>query len=108
MKLWGSDVACYVELDDTRKIICATPMKKPRVQLIEIVEGRRTSLPFTVEDGSLADPAEMAKNSKKKLFLIVLDHFSHKNGPNDLVWGLFLCLDIESYIPPTCGPLSTF
>jgi hypothetical protein len=51
---------------------------------------------------------KMAKNSIKKCFLVVLDHLSRKNGPNDLVWDLFLCLDIGSYIPPACGPLSTF
>jgi hypothetical protein len=43
--------------NSTRKIICATPMKKPWVQLIEVVEGRRVSLPFPVEDGRLVDPA---------------------------------------------------
>jgi hypothetical protein len=32
-------------------------MKKPWVQLLKIVEGRRVSLPFIVEDGRLADPA---------------------------------------------------
>jgi hypothetical protein len=51
---------------------------------------------------------KMAKNSIKNCFLVVLDHFSHKNGPDDLVRGLFSCLDIRSYIPPTFGPLSTF
>jgi hypothetical protein len=51
----------------------------------------------------------MAKNSiKRNSFLVVLDHFSRKIGSNDLVRGLFLCLDIGSYIVPTCGPLSTF
>jgi hypothetical protein len=47
-----------IELDDSRKVICATPMRKPWVQLIEIVEGRRTPLPFPVEDGRLANPTE--------------------------------------------------
>jgi hypothetical protein len=48
------------------------------------------------------------KTVKKNYFLVVLDHFSYKNRPNDLVRGLFSSSDIEPYIPPTCGPLSTF
>jgi hypothetical protein len=31
-----------------------------------------------------------------------------KNGPNDMVRGLFLSLNIGTYILPTCGPLCTF
>jgi hypothetical protein len=45
-----------MDIDGSRKIICATPMKRPWVQLIEVVEGRRTSLPFPVDDGRLGDP----------------------------------------------------
>jgi hypothetical protein len=39
---------------------------------------------------------------------MVLDYFSYKNGPNDLVRGLFSRLDIGTYILSTCGPSSTF
>jgi hypothetical protein len=63
----------------------------------------------------LLDPfgdAQMAskwpKTAYKICFLVVLDHFSHENGPNDLVRGLFLCSDIGLYILPTCEPLSIF
>jgi hypothetical protein len=31
-----------------------------------------------------------------------------KKGPNDMVRGLFLSLNIGTYILPTCGPLCTF
>ena len=51
---------------------------------------------------------QMPQNSIKCYFLVVLDYFSYKNGPIDLVRGLFLSLDIVTYIPPTCGPSSTF
>jgi hypothetical protein len=33
-------------------------------------------------------------NIKLNYFLVVLDYFSNKNGPNDLVRGLFSSLDI--------------
>jgi hypothetical protein len=52
--------------------------------------------------------AQMPQNSMKCYFLVVSDYFSYKNGPIDLVMGLLLSLDIVTYIPPTCGPLSTF
>jgi hypothetical protein len=41
-------------------------------------------------------------------FLVVLDYFFYKNGTNDLVWGLFSSLDIETYFLPTYRPSSTF
>jgi hypothetical protein len=50
----------------------------------------------------------MPQNSIKKCFLVVLDYFSLKNGPKDFVRGLFSSLDLVTYIPPTCGLLSTF
>jgi hypothetical protein len=37
-----------------------------------------------------------------------LDYFSYKNGPIDLVRGLFSSQDIGPCIPPTWGPLITF
>jgi hypothetical protein len=52
--------------------------------------------------------------AKKGAFLpffaieVVLDHFSYKNRPIDLVSGLFSSKDIGQYIPSTCGPLCTF
>jgi hypothetical protein len=49
-----------------------------------------------------------AQNSMKNYFRVVLYNFSYKNGPNDLVRGLFSSLNIGTYILPTCGPLSTF
>jgi hypothetical protein len=52
--------------------------------------------------------AQMPQNSIKCYFLVVSNYFSYKNGPNDLVRGLSLSLDIATYIPSTCGPLSTF
>jgi hypothetical protein len=52
--------------------------------------------------------AQMPQNSIKCYFLVVSDYFSYKNGPIDLVRGLLLSLDIVTYIPLTCGPLSTF
>jgi hypothetical protein len=52
--------------------------------------------------------AQMPQNSIKCYFLVVSDYFSYKNRPIDLVRDLFLSLDIVSFIPPTCGPLSTF
>jgi hypothetical protein len=50
----------------------------------------------------------MPQNSIEKYFLVVLDYFSFKNGLNDLVSGLFSCLDIGTYIPLTSEPKSTF
>jgi hypothetical protein len=51
--------------------------------------------------------AQMPKKCIKSYFLVVLDYFSYKNGPTVSVRGLFLSLDIGTYIPPTCWPLST-
>jgi hypothetical protein len=48
------------------------------------------------------------KQHKKNYFLVVLDYFSYKNGPIDLVRGLFSSLDIGLCIPPSWGPLKTF
>jgi hypothetical protein len=50
----------------------------------------------------------MPQNSIKKSFRVVSYYFSYKNRPNDLVKGLFLCLDPGTYILPTCGLLHTF
>ena len=50
----------------------------------------------------------MPQNSIKNYFWVVSYYFSYKNGPNDLVRGLFSCLDVGTYILPTCGPLHTF
>jgi hypothetical protein len=53
--------------------------------------------------------AQMPQNRiKKHYFLVVLDYFPYKNGPIDSVRGLFSSLDIETYILPTCGSMSTF
>jgi hypothetical protein len=49
----------------------------------------------------------MPQNSIKNYYLVVLDYFSYKNGPNNLVRGLFSNLNIGTFIPPTYGPLST-
>jgi hypothetical protein len=46
-------------------------------------------------------------HSIKTYFLVVLDNFFAKNGPNDMVRGLSLSLDIGTYILPTCRPLCT-
>jgi hypothetical protein len=51
--------------------------------------------------------AQMPENSIKNYFR-VLYYFSYKNGPIDLVRGLFSSLDVGTYIPPACRPLSTF
>jgi hypothetical protein len=48
------------------------------------------------------------KQEKKNYFLVVLDHFFYKNGPIYSVRGLFLSLNIRTYIPPTFGLLGTF
>jgi hypothetical protein len=50
----------------------------------------------------------MPQNSIKNYFRVVYSYFSYKNGPNDLVRGLFSCLDVGTYILPPCGPLHTF
>jgi hypothetical protein len=50
----------------------------------------------------------MAKNSIKPCYLVVLDHFSLKDGPYDLVKDLFLSLDIGPYILPSYRPLGAF
>jgi hypothetical protein len=51
----------------------------------------------------------MPKNRiKKSIFWFVVDHFSYKNGPIDLVRSLFSSLDIGIFFPPTCRPLSTY
>jgi hypothetical protein len=47
----------------------------------------------------------MPQNSIKNYFLVVLDHFFCKNGPNDLVRGLFSNLDIWTNILPTHEPV---
>jgi hypothetical protein len=52
--------------------------------------------------------AQMPQNSINTHFLDVLDHFSYKNGPIDLVRGPFSDLDTGTYIRPTCRPVCTF
>jgi hypothetical protein len=51
---------------------------------------------------------QMPQNSIKNYFRVVSYYFSYKNGPNNLVWGLFSSLDVRTYILPTCRPLCTF
>jgi hypothetical protein len=58
--------------------------------------------------GSIWGCPNAPKQDKKTIFLVIPDHFPYKNGLIDLVWSLFSSLDIGIYIPPTCGPLSTF
>jgi hypothetical protein len=53
-------------------------------------------------------PKWKTKKSIKTCFLVVSDHFSKKNRPNNLVRGLFLSLDIRPNVSPTCGPLGIF
>jgi hypothetical protein len=48
------------------------------------------------------------KTAEKKHILVVWDYFSYRNGPIDLVRGLFSSYGIETYIPTTCRPLYTF
>jgi hypothetical protein len=48
------------------------------------------------------------KTTKKSCFLVILDHFSYKDRPNDLVRRFFSSLDIGPYILPTCRPLRIF
>jgi hypothetical protein len=50
----------------------------------------------------------MEINSLETLFLVALDHFSQKNGHNDLARGLFFSLNIGPYILPIYRPLSIF
>jgi hypothetical protein len=64
-------------------------------------------LPFFTFLGPLGG-AQIPPNSIIKIFLVVLDRFSYKKGPIDLVIGLFLSYDIGPYIPTTCGPFNTF
>jgi hypothetical protein len=61
-------------------------------------------VPFWVHLGELKYP----RQHKENYHLVVLDHFSWNNGPNDLVRGLFLSLYFGPYIPPFCGPLCAF
>jgi hypothetical protein len=57
--------------------------------------------PFLVHLGCPNAP----KQHRKSYFLVVLDYFSYKNGPIDLVRSLFSSQDIWPCIPPTWGPL---
>jgi hypothetical protein len=50
----------------------------------------------------------MPQNCMKNYSLVVLDYFSEKNGPIDLVRGLFSSIDIKTNNLPTCRPLFTF
>jgi hypothetical protein len=50
----------------------------------------------------------MPQNSTKTFFLVAPDHFFLRNGPNDMVKGLFSSLIIGTYILLTCGALHTF
>jgi hypothetical protein len=52
--------------------------------------------------------AQIPQNSIKNYFRVIWYYFYYKKEPNDLVRGLFSCLDVGTYIPPTCGPLCTF
>jgi hypothetical protein len=45
---------------------------------------------------------------KKNYFLVVLDHFSYKNGHIDLVGGFFRAKVLGHTSPSTCWPLFTF
>jgi hypothetical protein len=58
--------------------------------------------------GSIWGCPNAPKEHRKNYFLVVLDYFSYKNGPIDLVRGLFSSQDIGPCIPPTWGPLITF
>jgi hypothetical protein len=60
--------------------------------------------PFWVHLGCPNAP----KQHGKSYFLVVLDYFSSKNGPIDLVRSSFSSQDIGLYISSTCGPLCTF
>jgi hypothetical protein len=50
----------------------------------------------------------MPQNSIKNYFLVLLDYFSYKDEPSDLVRGLISSIDIEKYIPPNYRPLNNF
>jgi hypothetical protein len=63
---------------------------------------------FVYVFGSIWGCPNAPKQHKKSSFLVVLDHFFFKNGPNDMVRGLSLSLNIGTYILPICGPLGTF
>jgi hypothetical protein len=52
--------------------------------------------------------AQIPQNSIKKLFLVISDYFLYKNGPYDLVWGLFSSLDVRTYILLSLRPLFAF
>jgi hypothetical protein len=52
--------------------------------------------------------AQMPQNSINIHFLGVLDHFSYKNRPIDLVRCPFSNLDTGTYIQPTCRSVFTF
>jgi hypothetical protein len=52
--------------------------------------------------------AQMPQKCLKIYFLVVSDFFSYKKEPIDLTWGLFLDLDIGTYIPPHLWALCTF
>jgi hypothetical protein len=60
--------------------------------------------PFCLHLGVSKGP----KTGCKNYFLVVPDYFPYKNGPINSVRGLFLSLDIGTYILPTAGLLSTF
>jgi hypothetical protein len=84
---------------------------------IDLVRGLYSSLDIATNNLPICTPfstfwgpfggAKMPQNSIESYFLVVSDYFSYKNGPIDLVRVLFLSLDTGTYIPPTCGPLST-
>jgi hypothetical protein len=47
-----------IEQDSNQQVVCATYMKRPWVSLLKIEEGRKTTTPFTVDDGRLMNPAK--------------------------------------------------
>jgi hypothetical protein len=52
--------------------------------------------------------AQMPQKCLKGYFLVVSDYFSYRNGPIDLIRGVFSSLDIGTYISPTCRPCVPF
>jgi hypothetical protein len=52
--------------------------------------------------------AQMRQKCIKSYFLVVSDYFFYKNGPIDLIRGLFSNLDIGRHILATCGPCVPF
>jgi hypothetical protein len=64
--------------------------------------------PFRVDLGVPNWPRKKQSSINKNSFPVVSDHFSQKNGPNDLFRSLFSSLDIEPYILSICKPLGTF